>query len=199
MIEITIATIGRLTKKRAMAYFTSPAPGAAPASPARRPAAPAWPSRSCRPESAAGLRPRPSHPASAPPRSPTASPTRGPDLHVPERDLVARRPTTATLYRFCSSWTARCGTSSAPVLGVEQQRGRGRTARAAAAVRDWGIQLDAQGAGRRIDRAIDQVRRVPVARTCVPSASVSWMPARGARRAPRVRPCAARSAGSRPR
>jgi hypothetical protein len=32
MIEITIATMGRFTKKRAMVYFASPAVGAAPVS-----------------------------------------------------------------------------------------------------------------------------------------------------------------------
>ena len=41
MIEITIATIGRLTKKRAMAYFASPAAGGRGFRPAL--AAPAWP------------------------------------------------------------------------------------------------------------------------------------------------------------
>jgi len=32
-MEITIATIGRLTKKRAMAYFAGPAPAAGSAAP----------------------------------------------------------------------------------------------------------------------------------------------------------------------
>ena len=121
MIDITIATIGRLTKKRAMVYFASrgrlgrarAAVGAGAGLADDRHAV-ANPLQPFDDDLLAGLEPLLDHPERVDARA---------DLHVAERHLVVAS-TTATLYRFCSSCTARCGTSSAPVLVSSSSRAR---------------------------------------------------------------------------
>ena len=117
-MENTIATIGRLTKNVAMA--TVPLPLERRRRPVGRPAVAGGggagfgvttvPSRTrCRPSTITFS--LPVRPLSITHRLST----RGPTVTVLNATLLSL-PTTATLYRFCSCCTARCGTSMAPSL-----------------------------------------------------------------------------------
>src|SRR6185369_10379766 len=76
------------------------------------------PSRSrCRPATTTRSLP------SSPPSTTQRLPTRVPTVTVLKVTLLSP-PTTATLYRFCSSCTARCGTSNAPFFVSMTKRAR---------------------------------------------------------------------------
>ena len=87
--------------------------------------------RSCRPD-----RLKPSTTTCSPGLRPSSithsESTRGPTLTLRNATLLSRS-TTATLYRLCSSCTARCGTRSAPSC-VSSSSARGRTGPAGAAL-----------------------------------------------------------------
>ena len=87
--------------------------------------------------------------------------TRGPTLTLRNVTLPSP-PTTATLYRFCSSCTARCGTRSAPALRVEQDPRAAVLAGPQDVVGVREIQLHAERAGGGVDGALDRRRRACV-------------------------------------
>ena len=100
--------------------------------------------------------------------------TRGPTLTLRNATFLSA-PTTATLYRFCSSCTARCGTMSAPALVSSSSRARPY----------WPGRRTLSGLGKysctpSVPVALLTARStgpiVPVCRCVAPSARVSSMP-----------------------
>ena len=161
MIDITIATIGRLTKKRAMVYFASPA-GWRP----RRPLVGAGAGFGRDGHAVAESRCSPSTTTCSPGLSPSSMTqsvsTRGPTFTLRNATLLSRvdhRHAVEVLQFLHGALRneQRAG------LGVEQQPRPAVLARAAAASSGLGnIELDAQRAGRRDRPRARPVRRVPV-------------------------------------
>ena len=182
MIDITIATMGRLTKKRAMVYFASPAGSAAPAPEScgrrrlgRDRHAVANPLQPFDHDALARLEPLLDHPERVDALA---------DLDGAERHLVARVHH-GDAVRFCSSCTARCGTSSAPALVSSSSRARpycpGRSSRSGLGNSSCMPRVPVVGSTARSTGP-----RRPVCGYTLPSASVSWMSMRArARRRPR--------------
>ena len=117
-MEMTIATMGRLMKKRDMATSPPPARGfGATTAPSRTFCSPSTITRS---------------PAFSPSSMTQRLSTRGPTVTLRNVTLLSA-PTTAMLWRFCSSCTARCGISRAPFFVSMSNRTRpnwpGRTSR----------------------------------------------------------------------